>query len=140
MHSAIEDIEHRHGHSRGLVAAKVLEQRQVHGRSGCPGNGQADAQDGVSSEPGFISGSIQLNHQMIYLFLISCILAYQGLKYLGIHIAYGLQHSFAGIPLDILVTQLDCFVNACRRTGWNRCPTPSSGLQCDVDFYGWVTA
>ncbi|RMU50211.1 hypothetical protein ALP29_200399 [Pseudomonas syringae pv. avii] len=90
MNTAIENIEHRDGHSCCLLAAQILEQGQVQRRSRRSGNGEAHAQDRVSSKPGFIRGSIQLNHQMINLFLVNRIHAPQRLKYFGIHIANGL--------------------------------------------------
>ena len=73
MRSTVDDVEGRAGKNEGRFDAGKVSEVLVQGNtllcSGSLRDGNRDTENGISTKPGFVWGAIELDEEIIYLFL-----------------------------------------------------------------------
>ena len=76
-----------------------------------PGGGHRDRQDGVRPQPALVGGAIEIDqHARSIRRLVRGVLPVEGVPYLSVHVAHGVQDAFASIPGGIAVSELNGLV------------------------------
>ena len=97
MFATIEYVHHRHWQCMGVDTAQIAVQRQT-GRLGRRlGHSQADAEDGVCAQPALVFCAVQLQHELIYGYLIECVRPFQFRGQNRVDILHRLQDTFAAV-------------------------------------------
>ncbi len=140
MHTAVEDVHHRHRQSARGGAADVTIERRFLGRSGRFCDGERDAEDSVGAEPALVGRAVERNKRLIDLGLRLGVHAAERVVDLAIDRTDRLGDTLAAIARLVAVAQLDRLMRAGRGAGGNRGATLGAVLQDDIDFDGRIAA
>ncbi len=140
MHTAIDDVHHRHRQHARRGAADIAIQRHVVGFRRRLGDRQRHAEDGVGAEPGLVRGAVEIDHDLIDLHLLFGIHAAERVEQLAIDGFHRLLHALAEIARLVTVAQLDRLMRAGRGAGRHRSAADRTVFQHHVDFDGGIAA
>jgi len=133
VRAAVQDVHARDREQVRVRAAEVAEQRQAGRIRGCPGHGEADADDRVRAEPGLVRGAVELNHVLVDEPLVLGVVPEQlGLDLVddGLH---GLGDGLAAV-VRAAVAQLDRLEHARGRSARNRGVPDAAVIECHLDL------
>src|SRR5690606_33140402 len=105
--SSIENIHHGHGQNMRVGPTYIPVQRHTKFIGSGFGSGQRNTQDSVGSQPGFIVGAIEFDHQIIEITLVTDFGTDQSSGDYFIDVVNGIEHSFPQDPVLVLVAKLD---------------------------------
>ena len=137
---AVDDVHHRDGEDLGVGAAEVFIKREVQAGGGGFGDGEADTEDGVGAEIGFVGGPVEAEHDAVEHVLGGRAFAEEGRGNHIIHALHGLLHALAEEALFVAVTQFPGFVFTGGGAAGHHGPAECAALEEDVDFDGGIPA
>ena len=120
--SAVDDVHHRHGKDVAAHAAEVLVEGQVEHVGAGLGAGEGDGEHGVGAELALVVRAVELDEELVDLALLAGIHADEFGTDDVAHVGDGLLHALAEVARRVSVAQLDGFVLARGRAGWERPP------------------
>ena len=139
VRAAVQDVHHRDRQHVRVRPAEVAEQRQAAGVRGGPGDGHADADDGVRAEPGLVRRPVQVDQRLVHQPLVVGLVAEQFRLDLVDDALDRPGHRLAAV-FRAAVPELDRLERPGR--GPARHPRPADGpvVQRHLDLEGRVTA
>ncbi len=132
--AAVDDVEHRHGQRRRVVAAEVPEEGDTGLRSRSLRGGERHAEDRVRAEPALVRGAVELDEPPVERLLIRDVHATDRVGDLDVDVRNRLGDALAA-PRRAAVAELDRFVHAGRCTRGN-----DRAAFVDFDLDGRVAA
>ena len=137
--AAVEDVHHRHRKDVSVRSAEVAEQGQRGRFGGGFGHRQGDAQDRVSSQPGLVRGSVEIEQCLIDQSLIVGGQSDDGRCDLVEDRLDRLLDAFTAVP-GAPVTQLDSLVLTRGRPGRHGCAPEGTVDQGHLNLDGRIAA
>ncbi len=98
MNAAVDDVHHRHRHRAGEYAADIAVERDSGLGCRCLRAGEADPEDRVGAEPGFVRRAVEPDQEAVDGQLVLGVEAGERVEYLAVHRLDGLQHPPASEP------------------------------------------
>ena len=137
VRAAVEDVHHRDGQHVGVRAAKVAEQRQAAGIRSGPGDGHADADDGVRAQPRLVRRPVQVDHGLVDQALVVDLVAEQFRLDLVDDVLDRPGHPLAAV-FRAAVPELDGLEGAGRGSARHARPGDGPVIERDLDLEGRV--
>ncbi len=134
MRTAVEDVELGQRQDTAVDSAHVPIQRQLLGSSSRPRHGEADPEQGVGPEVGFVRGAVRFDQAPVHLALVECVDSEEQRTEDLIHVGHRLGHPTAAESVVISVPEFNRFVDAGRRPRRHRRPAHLAAGQRDLDF------
>ena len=104
------------------------------------GTGEADAEDGVGAEAGFVLGAVDFDHLVVDGFLLADEHALELFVEDGVDVVDGVEHAFAEELALVAVAELAGFVDAGGGATRHGGATHGALVGIDVDFYCGIAA
>jgi hypothetical protein len=140
MRAAIDDVHHRHRHHRLAALRQVFPQRllAVDGRS--LGIRQRHRKQRIGAQAAFVFGAVQVDHDLVELFLVERFLALERVLEFDVHVADGLAHALAEITLLVAIAQFHRFAAAGGGAGRHGRAAHHAGIEIHVGFDRGIAA
>ncbi len=111
MGAAVEDVGHREGEQRCVIAAQMPVERNTLRLRCRLRHGQRNAEDGVGPEPGFVRGTVELDQGLVEAFLVVDVEVAHAPGDLTLDVAHRPQDALASVALRVAVAQLNRLVD-----------------------------
>ena len=140
MSTAVHDIHHRYRQVVCIHATEILVQRKAGRCCGCMSRCQRYAKNRIGAEAAFIFCAIQIDEDMVEASLVGSVPAQHGVSDFAIHMAYGIEDTFAIVAGFIAITKFSGFKHAGRSAGRHCSMGKSAVFQDHLYFYCRISA
>ena len=134
MLAAVEDVEHRHGKQRRVVAAEMSVERNALRSGSRVSNRQRYSQDRVGAQPRLRLRAVEVDQQLVERSLIGGAGTDDRFRDLPVHVVNSLEHALPAIAALIAITQLQRLVLARAGAGRHGGAAHRAVLQLDIDL------